>query len=85
MDNPSAFPFVLPDGRGGFRGADRGMTLRDWFAGQALTGMGTWVPCPPEGFTTGHQVQPKMQQLKAEWAYQMADAMLATRKAPQND
>ncbi len=30
-DNPPAFPFLLPDG-----GGESGMTLRDWFAGQAL-------------------------------------------------
>lgn len=49
-----------------------GMTPRDWFAGQALIGMGTWTPSA------------KVNNLpaKAEWAYAMADAMLKARSAP---
>jgi hypothetical protein len=50
-----------------------GMTLRDYFAGQALVAMGTWAPgnslSDPE----------KVRQARAEWAYAQADAMLAAR------
>ncbi len=41
-----------------------GMTLRDWFAGQALTAMNLGIE-PSEN---------------AEWAYKIADAMLEARK-----
>ncbi len=55
--NPPAFPqggSTLADGR-------EGMSLRDWFAGQALVRM---------------QGTPAK---TAEWAYKVADAMLAER------
>ena len=42
------------------------MTLRDWFAGQALAAA-----------YTQHENSPDM---TAEWAYQVADAMLAARE-----
>lgn len=47
----------------------RGMSLRDWFAGQALVGMGTWSPWDPMD-----------QDQRARWAYQQADAMLKARE-----
>jgi len=43
----------------------QGMTLRDWFAGQALAGM------------DGSEIMPIK---AARWAYETADAMLATRE-----
>lgn len=48
---------------------DHGMSLRDWFAGQALTGIrpGDWASCK-DG---------------AQWCYDFADAMLAARKEGQ--
>jgi hypothetical protein len=48
---------------------DGGMTLRDWFAGQAISGA-----CSPA--PDGWSISPSDH---AEWAYQMADAMLAAR------
>lgn len=54
----------------------QGMSLRDWFAGQALAGMGTWMPMSADGML----VSAKTQQARAAWAYDQADAMLATRK-----
>lgn len=53
------------------------LTERKWFAGMALVSMGTWTPCPPEGFPVGKANLAEMQKLKAEWAYQMADIMIA--------
>lgn len=44
-----------------------GMTLRDWFAGHALSNV----------YTASEQSPDKA----AEWAYQVADAMIAARKA----
>ena len=46
-----------------------GMTLRDYFAAKAMTGC-----LPGSHFSTGEL------QLKAQWAYRMADAMLEARK-----
>jgi hypothetical protein len=53
-----------------------GMTLRDWFAGQALTGMGNWCPVDSEGYAVVGSLVPVK---RAEWAYAQADAMLAAR------
>lgn len=53
--------------------ASRGMSLRDWFAGQALAGM-----LSSDGRPTGDQA-------KAEWAYDLADAMLKAREGGQHD
>jgi hypothetical protein len=46
---------------------ERGMTLRDWFAGQALIGLLTTRPAD---------------EIVAKWAYSYADAMLAERSKP---
>ena len=60
-----------------------GMTLRDWLAGQALLGVGTWMP---DYNTDGGRVDalkslcnPHMLRVRAEWAYAQADAMLKER------
>ena len=58
--------WIGPDGC--YRG-DQGMTLRDWFAGQALAGIAS---ISSEGFSLSPEDE-------AEWAYQRADAMLAAR------
>lgn len=54
-----------------------GMSLRDYFAGQALTGMGTWAPLEQAEWSNRDMVQ----KMRAEWAYEQADAMIAARKA----
>ena len=45
-----------------------GMTLRDWFAGQAASGLASIESAS----------NPKV----AEWAYEIADAMIAARNKP---
>jgi len=70
MDNPPAFP-VVSDVIGHYEG----MTLRDWFAGQALVGM----------LASKAGIPPYSNSWAAERAYQMADAMLAARKETDND
>lgn len=62
----SAFPQVIPDG--GFAAQD-GMTLRDWFAGQALAGL-------LGGRTQGARFTPDE---VARHAYTVARAMLEER------
>lgn len=60
----SAFPIVVmgPNGLGCF---SSGMTLRDWFAGQALAGMNMEGAIPLEAYAAD--------------AYTVADAMLRRR------
>lgn len=48
---------------------ESGMTLRDWFAGQALAGISA---DSQDGFSLSPEEE-------AAWAYQRADAMLAVR------
>ena len=62
-DNPQAFP-CLDSSDGGLSMRDPGMTLRDYFAGQALV------------LDFGSGVTPAEQ---ARHAYNVADAMLAAR------
>jgi len=64
-DGGPAFP-VNPHPN--IHGGSDGMSLRDWFAGQALAGI-----MPSDGRPDGDQA-------KAYWAYAMADAMLRARE-----
>lgn len=52
---------------------NEGMTLRDWFAGQALSGMMS-IPCPE-----GERITNKSIQYDAALCYKYADAMLTER------
>jgi hypothetical protein len=67
----AAFP-IPHSNEAGAPEAEWGMSLRDWFAGQALTGLAAAIPGPG----------------CAEWdyypgaAYHIADAMLAKRAVP---
>lgn len=70
-ENPPAFP------RPGFEqpaGMQDGMTLRDWFAGQAMQVIAPIMAAKIESMQsfTGQEV--------AEAAYRMADALLAARE-----
>lgn len=49
-----------------------GLSIRDWFAGQALVGIGMWCPSNVVGAERPRAV--------AEYAYAVADAMIAARK-----
>jgi hypothetical protein len=74
IENPPAFPVapILPDVR---EGSD-GMTLRDWFAGQALAGLcanSAYLDLLPQ---TGRDSAVVL----SEVAVNIADAMLATRQ-----
>jgi hypothetical protein len=66
-ENPAAFPTTAPlDGWGD---PAQGMTLRDWFAGQALA-----------GFMANKRRPTTIALDDAEWCYRIADAMLAERE-----
>lgn len=51
----------------------QGMTLRDWFAGQALAGFIATFAHP-------QAINPPEPENAAGWAYQYADAMIAARE-----
>lgn len=52
---------------------DPGMSLRDWFAGQALNG---WLASWPDGSDADRESEAKV----ASFSYRLADAMLAARE-----
>lgn len=52
-----------------------GMSLRDWFAGKAMQGIGTWMP--PTGDSRLNSAATL--KARAEWAFRQADAMLIER------
>jgi hypothetical protein len=56
-----------------------GMTLRDWFAGQALIGMCS-NPENPINPPASHEMNLSWYQFIAQKSYQIADAMLEARK-----
>lgn len=68
-DNPPAFPSGDPSGCDG-------MTLRDWFAGQALAGIVSTAE-PIGGFST--EECEEAFDMAAKAAYSIADAMLSAR------
>ena len=66
-DGGSAFPLYLPQDEGNIRD---GMTLRDWFAGQALNAIAA-------------RNTDRTYRDDADEAYSFADAMIAAREAKQ--
>jgi len=68
MSLPSRFSgdaaFPRPENSKGFQGS-KGMSLRDWFAGQALAGIAT--------------TQEQTVEYAADLAYQIADAMIQVK------
>jgi hypothetical protein len=70
-ENPSAFPHPVPQGCWGDPSC--GMTLRDYFAGQVLAGIGHKTSGTLSSATDINDL------LAAKTAYRIADAMLAER------
>ena len=86
-DGGAAFPSLQkvredkPDGQLHWIQAG-GMTLRDYFAGQALAG---WIATldiePSDGFCGDAKIERQHQRSVADWMYGYADAMIAAREA----
>jgi hypothetical protein len=76
MNNPPAFP-VFPETAGGHAAAWQGMTLRDYFAAQALQGF------LPDAFQEAPDNYPakRLAPFWAGMAYQLADEMMKAREA----
>lgn len=72
-DGGSAFP--CEGGVDSGLHANPGMSLRDWLAGQALVGLGTWMPVPSEDHPSLHKYATL--RARAEIAVKQADAMIA--------
>lgn len=72
-ENPAAFPFVAYSKRAGsesiYSDVTKGMSLRDWFAGQAVSGLASIVV--EDGYPL-HAM--------ATDAYRIADALLSERE-----
>ena len=69
--NDPAFPVssvLMEEGEVTLHYQHTGMSLRDWFAGQALTAV-------------GHYYKPELKSEIADWCYIMADAMLEARES----
>jgi len=79
-DGGAAFPFQTDqtmDGYNGTKCGEMGMTLRDWFAGQALAGIKANIKLCEICSNVPGMTQPEA---IAKMAYVDADAMIATRK-----
>jgi len=77
MNDQPAFPTgIITDGKGKIIGGSNGMTLRDYFAAQAMTGAQVW-----DAVINGKNAQFSAGTEKlAEVAYAVADAMLKARE-----
>jgi len=81
-DGGPAFPFAATDPSNEAMQA-QGMSLRDWFAGQALITLGECNPnLPDDPADIRRWPDPQIMAVRrAKWAYLQADAMLAARGA----
>lgn len=77
MDNPQAFPCLDHNGFE-LTMRDSGMTLRDWFAGQALCSI------PLRNWDAENRDPSEVISSWARCAYNVADAMLDARKETNN-
>ena len=77
MNNIPAFP-VFPETGSGHASAFQGMTLRDYFAAQALTGAQIW-----DAILNGKNAQLAQggAEKLSDIAYAVADAMMKAREA----
>ena len=64
----AAFPIVIPANQD-WSEFDRGMTLRDWFAGMAMQGL----------LAADHDVQRSHEDI-AGWAWTQADSMIVEKR-----
>lgn len=75
-----AFPLFVQE-EGCMPSVSEGMSLRDWFAGQALAGLTV------TGFSAAYLADLKEGETRAEWisrqVYDLADAMLKARETDQ--
>jgi hypothetical protein len=78
LNNPHAFPFQSVTLSGEPNSPELGMTLRDWFAGQALAGVCSAI-------IGGYMPNDEECTEAASGAFRIADAMLAARKALPED
>ncbi len=77
-ENPSAFPLAIPGDC--VSQPEYGMTLRDWFAGQALATVYDSYSEAQLKAWFGEKYGLSREQIRARAAYAMAEAMLAERK-----
>jgi hypothetical protein len=84
QDGGRAFPLFVPDGHYNGSVDFPGMTLRDWFAGQALASdPGNNPNLPDDPANTSRWPDAKdLAERRARWAYHQADAMIAARGQP---
>ena len=73
-----AFPLTVESPDGSVT-TFQGMTLRDWFAGQAMTSLGTWMPDLSYDGVHAGLTSVRVLDARAKWAYAQADAMLKAR------
>lgn len=73
-DGGPAFPFV--EGLAGYEHNKHGMTLRDYFAGQALAGIMANI----HNLDKSDYLRMKGKEIVSAMSYQIADAMLAERE-----
>jgi hypothetical protein len=78
-NTPYAFPHLVPHNPD-FAYSATGMTLRDYFAGQALAGLMSATDADGE-WTAVNGAEPNA----ARYAYRAADAMLAARSTTKED
>lgn len=79
-ENPPAFPSAIAVGPAGdvYHGFD-GMTLLDYFAGQALVTLGVTNPNLPGDPAKAWPEPEVLAERRAAWAYLQARAMIAQR------
>lgn len=81
-DGGAAFPRTgIPGEYGMVDPGDKGMSLRDWFAGQALNGLVSQPDdrsCPRDRVNAAEQEEwiQSIRAHDAKWCYAMADAMI---------